>query len=526
MINKHFSLKISVFHGRTAPEEAFLVGYGAIMEAYKLEVPVPDVLALVSTKKREYKTSEWQVFTSRYLPEDSLYKQLVFALKYEGIHLLLLKKLFEKLSVEEAIRVFQKEPTGQYSRKLWFLYEWLLNKRLPVEDLQKGNYVQLVDTDLQFALDIGEKSNRHRIVNNLPGVNGFCPLIRRTEKLNQYIVRNLPAYIDNYIKKIHIDVLQRTSSFLLLKDSKASFTIEGESPKSKRLVRWSQAIGQAGTRDLNEEELLRLQQIVIENPRFLEMGFRNKNGFVGGHDRSSGEPLPDHISAKWQDLDHLVISLLQTNQLLLTSEMNSVLTATVIAFGFVFIHPFEDGNGRIHRYLIHHVLAKKQFSTQGLIFPVSASILDHIDDYRRVLESYSLPLLDYIEWKETKDHNIEVLNNTIDYYRYFDATKQAEFLYDCVIDTIENIIPNEVNYLIQYDEFKRYLEDDFEMPDKLVALMVRFLEQNKGKLSKSAKEKEFLKLSEEEIQQIEGQYLYIFIESSIDETRNLSTSTI
>lgn len=32
--------------------------------------------------------------------------------------------------------------------------------------------------------------------------------------------------------------------------------------------------------------------------------------------------------------------------------------AAGIAFGFVFIHPFEGGNGRIHRYLIHHVLAK------------------------------------------------------------------------------------------------------------------------------------------------------------------------
>lgn len=107
-----------------------------------------------------------------------------------------------------------------------------------------------------------------------------------------------------------------------------------------------------------------------------------------------------------------------------------MLAAAIIAFGFVFIHPFEDGNGRIHRYLIHHTLAKKHFSQQGIIFPVSASILNHIDVYRIVLEQYSHPLLDFIEWKETKDHNIEVLNETIDFYRYFDATLQAEFLYD------------------------------------------------------------------------------------------------
>ncbi|MDD2636680.1 MAG: hypothetical protein PHW82_14410, partial [Bacteroidales bacterium] len=76
-----------------------------------------------------------------------------------------------------------------------------------------------------------------------------------------------------------------------------------------------------------------------------------------------------------------------------------------------------------------------------------------------------MPLLNYIEWKETKDHNVEVTNDTIDFYRYFDATKQSEFLYDCVSETIEHIIPEEVDYLTKYDAFKRIIEDEFEMPD-------------------------------------------------------------
>jgi Fic family protein len=47
--------------------------------------------------------------------------------------------------------------------------------------------------------------------------------------------------------------------------------------------------------------------------------------------------------------------------------------AAAIAFGFVFIHPFVDGNGRLHRYIIHHVLAKKNSQNKALFFPVSAS---------------------------------------------------------------------------------------------------------------------------------------------------------
>ena len=148
-----------------------------------------------------------------------------------------------------------------------------------------------------------------------------------------------------------------------------------------------------------------------------------------------------------------------------------------------------------------------------MIFPVSASILDRIDDYRKVLESYSHPLLDFIKWKPTPENNVEVFNETIDYYRYFDATRQAEFLYECVEDTIINIIPAEVDYLIKYDEFKRYIDDRFEMPDKTVALLVRFLEQNNGEISQRGKTSEFKALTDQEIDEIEDRYKKIFLNS-------------
>lgn len=506
-----FSLIIKVFHGREAPEEGVLAGYGALIEAFQLPVPMPRQLALISAKKRQYKTNEWRVFTSRHQPEDTLYKQLVFALKYEGVNLLFFKKLFQALPKQEIETLVQLEPSGQYSRKIWFLYEWLMDEPLALPDAStKIKYTALLDEDLQYAVP-GSESPRHKIINNLPGTNRYCPLIHKTEKLNQYITAGLAVHSDKFLQGIRKDILQRASAFLLLKDSKASFTIEGESPKSKRAARWGQAIGQAGMHDLSKEELIRLQQLVIENPRFVDMGFRIKGGFVGEHDRATGEPIPDHISARWQDLDTLISGLIRANELLLDDDFDAVLAASVVAFGFVFIHPFEDGNGRIHRYLIHHVLAKKNFAQQGIIFPVSASILDHIDDYRKVLEDYSHPLLEYIDWKETPDHNVEVINDTMDYYRYFDATSQAEFLYACVQDTIENIIPSEVNYLTQYDAFKNYLEEEFEMPDKMVAMAVRFLAQNNGQLSKRAREKEFGALKESEIRDMEEKYNEIFL---------------
>jgi hypothetical protein len=48
------------------------------------------------------------------------------------------------------------------------------------------------------------------------------------------------------------------------------------------------------------------------------------------------------------------------------------------------------------------------------------------------------------------------------------------------------------------------------MPDNLADLFIRFLHQNKGKLSKRAREREFAILTSLEIQAIEQKYDEIF----------------
>jgi hypothetical protein len=151
MKNNYFSQPVTVFHERTTPEEGFLVGYAALMNAYNLHTPVPDVLSIISHKHKQYTTPEWRVFTPRHRPDDTLMGHLTFAFKYEGIELGLLKKLFEKIPAEELSRLIAAEPTGQYGRKTWFLYEWLMDRQLELPDLTSGNYVDLVDTAIQYG---------------------------------------------------------------------------------------------------------------------------------------------------------------------------------------------------------------------------------------------------------------------------------------------------------------------------------------------------------------------------------------
>jgi Fic family protein len=186
--------------------------------------------------------------------------------------------------------------------------------------------------------------------------------------------------------------------------------------------------------------------------------------------------------------------------------MDPVVAAAVAAFGFVYIHPFSDGNGRLHRWLIHHVLAAAGYNPPELVFPVSAAILRNIDDYRKVLESYSRPLLEFIDWRALPDGNIEVVNDTADYYRYFDASAHAEFLYRCVQETVEKDLPEEVAYLQRYDRFADGVGEIVDMPAGKIELLYRFLQQEGGRLSKRAREKEFAALTDAEVANIEVKF--------------------
>ena len=138
------------------------------------------------------------------------------------------------------------------------------------------------------------------------------------------------------------------------------------------------------------------------------------------------------------------------------------------------------------------------------MFPISSAILDRIDDYRIVLEDYSKRLLPLIEWEPTAAGDVRVLNETADFYRFFDATPQAEFLYACVESTINNDLPNEIDFLQRYDRFCAAVESIVAMPNRTADLLFNFLQQNKGKFSKRAREKEFSALTDLEVAQIEG----------------------
>ena len=503
------------FHGRRLPEPGTPIGYARLVERYELDVPLPPRLTAISERHHPESTPEWQMLTPRHAPEDTLQGQLEFALKWEGVSLQVLSALFDERPEGEFVEIVEDKPTGAYSRRIWFLYEWLTETRLDLPDAGKVKAVPVLDPEQQYELGAAPLSRRHRVRNNLPGTRSFCPLVRRTPTLEQYEEKNLDELAREVIGRTHPDVVRRAAAFLLLEDSKASFEIEGERPSRDRERRWGQAIDRAGNRELTVDELLRLQAIVIGDDRFVELGLRTEGGWIGERDRRTRDPIPEHISARPEDLPELVEGIVDYQRRVEDSGMQPVPAAAAVSFGFVYVHPFQDGNGRVHRWLIHHALARAGYNPPGVVFPVSAPMLRNLDVYTEVLATYSKRLLPYIEWRPTDRNNVEVLNDTADYYRFFDATAHAEFLYRCVQETVVRDLPAEVAYLEGYDEFSRRIQEEIaDMPETTVDVLTGFLEQNDGQLSQRARNREFKKLSDGEVERVEELYAECFPEEA------------
>lgn len=495
------------FRGRPLPEPAVPAGYAALMARYDLQLPAPPRLAAIAGRHHPASACDWRLLTPRHRPADTLEDQLVFALKWEGVDLGVLAALFQRVSPGEIAAVVRATPTGAFARRLWFLYEWLNRTTIDVPDPGgRLRYVPVVDADEQVALRKGAPSVRHRVTDNLPGTRAFCPMVRWTPALRIAVAKGLDARAREIIGCTHKDLIARAAAFLLLSDSKSSFAIEGERQSSARTLRWAEAIGQAGRIPLSVAELERLQSIVIGDARFVRLGLRTGGGFVGTHDRQTREPVPEHVSARPEDLRGLIEGIIDYLKRSLDGGVDPVIAAAVMAFGLVYAHPFADGNGRIHRWLVHHVLAKAGYNPPGLVFPVSAAILRRLDEYRSVLESYAAPLLQFIDWHPTPDGNVEVVNDTGDFYRFFDATPQSEFLYTCVEQTVEVDLPGEVKFLQAFDRFAAAVKEIVEMPDARIELLRGFLEQGGGRLSKRAREREFSALTAAEAARMEELY--------------------
>jgi len=492
------------FQSELVPDSCRLVGYAWLLTHYDLSLPLR-TYSCISEKRlqsQHIEKGKWTVFDAQLKVEESVSSHLAFALKHENTDMLLLKAILGRWGEVALQSYVLQNPKKILSRKLWFYYEFLLQERLSIDDLPSGKYDDLLDSERYIVKKNPFKSKRHKINNNLLGSFDFTPVIRKTALIEKYRENNLDTKISEVIGRVSSSLMRRAASFLLLSDSKASFEIEGEHAPQNRIESWGKIINEAGKKALTLEEIERLHAILFQDSRFTKIGLREEGVFLGDRDRNS-DPIPEFVGARSEDLKTLMQQWLTLDTALKEDNIDPVLHAVIIAFSFVYIHPLEDGNGRIHRYLIHHVLASRGFYPKGLTFPISNVILDEITKYAEILKAHTFPLMQAIEWETTDTHNVNVLNNTKDLYCYFDCTASCEFIYTCVEKTILETLPRELDYLASFDKAFSAIDGMIEMPDNKIKMLITLMMQNNAALSKKKKLKYFMQLSDEELKNIE-----------------------
>jgi len=483
------------------------IGYQAITQILKLKV-LPHYRESYIAQQGRGKTiinnhHEIHIYPKSYAlkNQNDLLENLEFALKYDGINLEITKALFEKIEKNNVIKYIQQQPTGIYSRKIWYLYEFLTNDLLPLKDCQRLKYADLVDSKIYFTCP-AIKSSRHAINDNLLGNNKFCPLVRRTETLEKYIKSNLDNEAKTLLEKYDPHLIARACNYLYSKETMSSYQIEREQPDKNRLTRFISMLQQASTIDsLSKEQLIKLQNVIVD-PRFKNIDYRHNQNYVGENINPYFQKI-HYISPKPEDVFELMQGLLDSLYRMLSADIHPVIIAATISFGFVFIHPFEDGNGRIHRFLIHYILSKKDFTPKDTVFPVSSVMLQNEHEYDSTLETFSKPLLSVLtKYELTEDGSMTVKQDSKSHYQFIDFTITAEYLFACIKEAIHTHIEREIKFLIKYDKVKKSIQEIVDMPDNQIDLFIKFVMQNNGSLSASKRNRFFALLTDIEIKQI------------------------
>ncbi len=453
------------------------VGYEALVARFNLQV-VPNWHHSRTGQSNLHQTHTdagqvVEVYPRFLTPQDSLGAQLEFALKYDGTNLEILSTLFEKAPEEELLAYIRSKPTGKYARRLWYLFELLTGRRLPIEDLTTANYVDLLEADEYYTAD-PVQVRRQRVNDNLLGDARFAPIVRRTGKLAEFEKKDISGRCRQLLEGYPRDILRRALSYLYTKETKSSFEIENVTLNASRTERFIALLATAEKKDFfAKPELIDLQNRIVDE-RFRDPDYRQSQNYVG--ESVSWREKIHFVSPKPADLPALMEGMFAAHRRMEAGKIQAVVHAATIAFGFVYMHPFEDGNGRIHRFLIHNILARRGFTPPGTIFPVSAAMLQDKEAYDVALENFSVPLLPLVEYKLDYQGRMTVQNETALRYRFIDMTAQTEALFVFVERVIETDLVQELDFVRNYDTAKSALQAIVDMPDRLIDLFIRLPE--------------------------------------------------
>lgn len=426
---------------------------------------------------------------------------LQFHLRHEVPHLEFLSRLFAQAGPDFVQAWIAAEPTGQYARRAAFLYEWLTGDLLQVPERLGGNYVDAIDAAKMVAAspERAVKVQRWRVNDNLPGTRDFCPTVVKNEAVVRAAELDVSVLFGELTDEFGEDLLMRAAAWMTLRESRASFAIEGEAGQATRVQRFADVMARRtgqGEWPLTDTVLAELQREILgERTTLVRFGIRQSPVFVGEVVRY--QEVVHYVAPAAED----VPAMLEGLRVFLerTQGQSPVMRSAVASFGFVYIHPLADGNGRVHRFLINDVLRRDGVIPDPVILPVSAVITDDVGErrgYERVLDQMSKPLMqgvrEYVTFEPVQTTYPDGVVSNFAFggaeqarplWRYPDLGPHVVVLSNILGRTLTEQMREESRYLRRHGWARAALKEIVEMPDQQADRVLRSIEQNRGELS-------------------------------------------
>ncbi|WP_322053197.1 Fic family protein [Paraburkholderia bannensis] len=484
------------------------IGYQHLIESLNLESRVrpleaPAFLNRSVNQKVRGHSGFW--YPRKTAVEQTLIGHVEFALRNEGVNLEVLEAVFEHLPEAELLRRWVESPNSAFVRRVCFFWEWLTGGNLDIGRSPSGAYIDALPEADYFTADTTHaiRHPKFRVRDNLPGTRDFCPLVRRDALADGPSLDELLDEASLTLEQVTDATLyERAVRYLFLSETRSSYSIERETPSGNKGERFVQLLARAGEEErITGDWLVDLQNVIVRDAYAQEASFRTKQNWLedGTGRVTFFPPSPDDLPRAMQGWEAFINEQPGAGGYRCA---NVLVRSACAAFGFVYLHPFLDGNGRIHRFLIHHVINGARRLKGGAIVPVSAVFKRHEDAYLEALNGFSRPTTRLWRYSPGEDAPHVISSPGGGPYRFFDATAEVRFLHRMLVEAVRTELPRELHWLSGFDAAFEQLNGELNLPRPDLSALIRMVHSNSGKLS-SNKRKSYPHLPDDVIARIE-----------------------
>lgn len=401
---------------------------------------------------------------------------VLFALKHEGINLAILAQALPGISADEMLAELARAPSGIYIRKACFLWEAFTGNLLDIDVPVRGNTAPLFDPQ-HYLTGPSSRSARWRVDFNGLGTIKYCATVERTAEIGALIDMDILGRTRAFVAALPPAMMDRAINWAYLHETRDSYAIEREAPSEDKARRFIELLKQAHERQpLTEDYLVALQNCAVTNPLDLAVAFRHDqnhlhNGLRGAAGVSYVPPSPELCRELMQEL------MTFANEA--PTQVDPLVAAGVISFGFVLLHPFMDGNGRLSRFLIHQALCRSGALDNGLLLPVSVAMKREEARYLEALQDFSRPARTFwdVRWLDAESLTFDFQGHPA-IYRFWDATSCVAFTLEMARRALEVELREETEFLDRYDRIVRQVNERYDVRgSELSALVMMCLDQ-------------------------------------------------